>query len=127
MRGRLVQSSQYSTRSILCMVGIVLCVVVTILYSASYLPNRNHGEVSPQIVSSEELHERWVRDVHVILDGLGKTATSDEIEVAKNALLQLRVSSQDKEMHLSMVLALIAWQQGKLDAMQRMVDILVTI
>lgn len=109
------------------MVGIVLVVVVSILIAGSYLPKKQQSDVVLPSISTEELHTRWVGDVHRILDGLDKAPTASRIETAKNELLQLRVAAQDKATHLSLVLALVAWQQGKSDAVQRMTDLLLTL
>lgn len=109
------------------MVGVVLAVVVSILYIGSYLPKKQSVEFSPPSISSEELHAQWVSDVHRILNDIGQKPTTSHVEKAKNELLQLRVASQDKATHLSLVLALVAWQQGKSDAVQRVTDVLLTI
>ncbi len=111
-----------SAKTILCMTAIALLLACAVLFVGSRLPAklastpaRTSPTAEPPLpaVAPEVLHANWVRDVHADLDDLGASPSSEQLETAKQALLALRVSSVDRPMHLALVLAVVAWQQGK--------------
>jgi hypothetical protein len=66
----------------------------------------------------------WSSFVREQVATLASTASSAQIHDVRESLQQLRVASEDREIHLSLVLALLAWEQGQDGAETRVRTIL---
>ena len=73
------------------------------------------------------LHAQWVTQVHGILDDISATSTPDQVEGAKQALLQMRVTATDRQTHLALVLDLVAMQEGRPGAAALLAQTLATV
>lgn len=58
-------------------------------------------------------HASWKELIGQDILPLSSSSTSEEIRQAREALLQLTVTSEDREAHLALVMALVAWEKGQ--------------
>ncbi len=67
----------------------------------------------PPPLTQQEIRVAWVEGVIDATRGIGATSTPVAIETAKKKLLDLRVTADDRETHLKLVMGLLAMERGE--------------
>jgi len=91
----------------------LLCVAA--IFAVTYLRSLGPATPTPQAetpVNLTEMHARWKSEVLRVTSHLSASSALPEIRQARETILNLRVTADDREAHLKVVMALLALERG---------------
>jgi hypothetical protein len=97
------------------LIGCSIALLFTLMWLRRPLP------VKP--FNPDEAHAAWVHVISEQVAPLTPEASVDQIRQAREAVSALNVRAEDKELHLSLVLALMRWEQRDTQAPAQVGDI----
>lgn len=108
-----------SSRTILLFVlGVLISVVCIMLVSIRWL------RVPQPIFDPVAMHQTWQAETRSLLGQVSATSSAADVESTIQRILGLHVASQDREMHLQIVLALHALERQESGAYAELQSVL---
>lgn len=99
---------------ILGLIGLALLVSVLVFFAMAWrLPiMTTSGELWLKPMELRELHQSWLDEVAKQTRGIDSRTAPQKVRQAIDALLKLKVTADDKQEHLRIVVALLALERG---------------
>ena len=96
-------------------VAATLAVVVVVFFVASSAHRPTTLPAFDLVVG----HEAWKAEVASRTGTLTPSSSADDIRAVRDALMLVRVGADDRDAHLALILALVAFERGEPDAYER--------
>lgn len=97
------------------LVAATLAAVVVVFFVASSA----RRPPAPPAFDAAAGHATWKAEVASRTGTLAPSSSADEIRVVRDALMLVRVGADDRDAHLFLILALVAFERGEPDAYER--------
>ncbi len=107
-------SSEGSAYRWIVLLSMVMIGLVVMVFCTASLWLRQTPKEIP--FDPQSAHLGWQTEIQAVVDEVAQKPSADRLRTLREKLLQLRVTSEDRDVHLQFILALLALERGDANA-----------